>query len=303
MPNFYVTLDQWRTLIAVVEQHGYAQAARYLNRSQSAISYAITRLQEQLGVEVLRIDGRKAVLTDIGHSMLQGARHLLRDAEKLENLARQHQQGWEVEITLVVDSAFPNPVLLQALKEFAPQDRGTRVIIQEVVLSGAVEALENGTADLVICAQLSESALTDPLIEIEFIAVAHPEHPLNQTGSALEQDDLLREMQVVIKDSGEDLKANFGWLESQHRWTVTSVDRAISTVSAGLGFSWLPRHQIQHLLDNGALKALPLTHGQTYRAHLYLGYGRPENTGAATQLLVKHLKKAIKENYPPLPLP
>jgi len=303
MSNLYVTLDQWRALIAVVDHNGFAQAAKFLNRSQSAISYAIGRLQQQLGVEVLRIEGRKAVLTDIGHSMVQSARHLLREAEKLEHLANEYQQGWEVEITLVVDSAFPNPILLQALKEFAPQDRGTRVIIQEVVLSGAAEAMESGTADLVIGAQLSDSILTDPLIELEFVAVAHPEHPLNQSGLMLEQDDLLREMQVVIKDSGEELSTNFGWQESQHRWTVTSIDRAITTVSAGLGFSWLPRNQIQPLLDNGELKALPLTHGQTYRAHLYMGYGRPDKIGPATQLLVQYLKKAIQENYPPLPLP
>ena len=59
-----VTLDQWRTLQAVVDHGGFAQAAEALHRSQSSVSYTVARMQEQLGVPLLRIDGRKAVLTD-----------------------------------------------------------------------------------------------------------------------------------------------------------------------------------------------------------------------------------------------
>ncbi len=55
-----ISLDQWRSLNAVVETGSYAQAATMLNRSQSSISYHIARLQELLGVEVFSIVGRKA---------------------------------------------------------------------------------------------------------------------------------------------------------------------------------------------------------------------------------------------------
>ncbi len=36
-----VTLDQWRTLQAVVDHGGFAQAAEALHRSQSSISYTV----------------------------------------------------------------------------------------------------------------------------------------------------------------------------------------------------------------------------------------------------------------------
>ena len=61
-----VTLDQWRTLQAVVDHGGFAQAAEALHRSQSSVSYTVARMQEQLGAPLLRIDGRKAVLTEAG---------------------------------------------------------------------------------------------------------------------------------------------------------------------------------------------------------------------------------------------
>ena len=290
-----VSLEQWRTLQAVVEQGGFAQAANYLHRSQSAVSYAVQRLQDNLGVPVMRLEGRRAVLTEAGEVVLRRARQLLRDADTLEKLAHELGAGWEAEIRLVVDAAFPTDVLMNALQTFAPHDRGTRVLMQEVVLSGAMDALREGSADLVISAGLPESVLADELIEIEFLAVAHCAHPLHQLSRKLDFNDLRRETQIVIRDSGHYQVADRGWLESEHRWTVSSIDRAVSTVIRGLGFAWLPRHYLHTYLERGELKALPLSQGQSYRTHLYLSYAHPEHVGPATRLLTQHLQDAVAQ--------
>ena len=52
------SLEQWAVLAAVVDQGGFAQAAETLHRSQSAVSYAVGRLQEALEVPLLAIQGR-----------------------------------------------------------------------------------------------------------------------------------------------------------------------------------------------------------------------------------------------------
>lgn len=87
-----VTLDQWRTLQAVVDHGGFAQAAEALHRSQSSISYTVARMQEQLGVPLLRIDGRKAVLTEAGEVLLRRSRQLVKQAGQLEELAHHMEQ-------------------------------------------------------------------------------------------------------------------------------------------------------------------------------------------------------------------
>lgn len=288
-----ISLDQWRSLNAVVETGGYAQAAQRLNRSQSSVSYHITRLQELLGIEIFRIVGRKAQLTEHGEVLYRRSQQLLRDAEQLEQLAHTLEQGWESEINLVVDAAFPSTLLMQALKLFEPQSKGTRVQLNEVVLSGAEDALIEGDADLVIGTRAPPGFLGDHLITIDFIAVANPEHALHQLKRPITLDDLEKHLQVIIRDSGYIRKMDFGWLQAKHQWSVSSIDTAVTAISNGLGFGWLPRHIIDSQTGNKNLEPLPLREGQQYRAPLQIIYGDSDNAGPATRTLAGIIRNIV----------
>ena len=298
MNTLKTTLEQWRALQAVVDYGGYAQAAEQLFRSQSTISYSISKLQEQLGVQLLVVQGRKAQLTEVGEVLVRRSHQLLKDVAELEQLAESLGQGREAEIRFVVDAAFPNAILMKALKKFAPQSEGTRVQLKEVVLSGADEALESGEADLIISASNPSEYLGDIIYQVEFIAVAHPEHHLHQLGRNLTMKDLEREMQVVIRDSGVKHNVDMGWLGAEHRWTVTSMDTASSAVASGLGFAWLPRHHVQDKLEHGLLRLLPLKEGQVYKGNLYLIFGKPNNVGPATRELAAVIRQCASESLP-----
>lgn len=283
------TLEQWHVFHAVVEYGGYAQAAEALHRSQSSVSYTLSKLQQQLGLELFRIEGRKAVLTDTGNALLRQSSHLLDDAQQLEQLALGLEQGWEAEIFLVVDAAFPSRWLMQALKKFAPISRGSRVQLDQVVLSGAEDAIRSGNADIVITSRVPSHYLGDNIANIEFIAVAHTRHPLNRLNRTLTHADLRNELQLVVRDSSLQHRSDSGWLGADHRWTVSSIDTAINTVSEGLGFCWLPRHSIEQQLEQGLLQPLELQSGQTYNTNLYLVMIKAESAGPASQALCQLL--------------
>src|SRR5690606_24136453 len=155
----------------------------------------------QLGVDLLVIEGRKARLTDHGKALLCQASELLADARKLEQLASRMEQGWEAELRVVVDVAFPTSLLLQALNQFTQEVGQTRIQLGEVVLSGADEALLEQRADVLIGTRVPAGYLGDLLLDVDFIAVAHPGHNLHRLGRPLSTDDLKREMQIVLRDS------------------------------------------------------------------------------------------------------
>jgi DNA-binding transcriptional LysR family regulator len=284
-----VTLEQWRTLQAVVSLGGYAQAAEHLHRSQSSVSYAIRRLEEQLGLKVLAIQGRKAELTDIGKLVLERAQNLIREASELEQLAQQVQSGWESRLRLVVDAAFPTNVLMQTLQQFVPKSRGTQVELSEVILSGAYDLLASGQADIVIGHQPPAGYLGSEIMQIPFIAVAHHEHPLNNKGDDVTENDLRKHRQIIVRDSGQQ-QLDKGWLSSEHRWSVSSLDTSVTMVVNNMGYAWLPLHKIETLLKQGILRTIPLRHGRSYRATLFLYFSHKSFEGPAARILSSMLE-------------
>lgn len=288
-----ITIEQWRVFQAIIEQGGYAQAAAYLHRSQSAISYSMSKLQKQLGIPLLRVQGRKAVLTEQGQILLHRSRKLIDEASEIENFAHHLSQGREAEIKLVVDAAFPNDLLMEALSRFAKQSQGTRVQLREVILSGAIDALVSDEAELVIGIDTPSGYLSDPLIEVELIAVAHPEHPLQQLEREITSADLAQHMHVVISDSGQHDKMDVGWLSSQDRWTVSSIDSALNAIKHGLGYGWLPSNRLIEPLADGELKPLLLEQGERYKAYLFISFGHPQNIGPATKEFAKIIKDVV----------
>lgn len=281
-----ITLDQWKTLQAVIDHGGFAQAAQALHCSQSSVSYSIARMQEQLCMPLLRIEGRKAVLTPTGEVLLRRSRQLTADAAQLESLAQQIQEGWEAEVRLVVDAAYPSQKIVQALQAFKPLSRGCRVLLREEVLSGTEEVLNDGAADIALSGVKIMGYLPIELGTISFIAVAHNQHPLHQLGRKLDATDLAAQMQVVVRDSGRRQPRDTGWLGAEQRWTVASVATSAEFIRAGLGFAWLPEHIIAADLASGVLKQLPLETSSIRHEPFFLYSHKDKPLGKAAKILI-----------------
>ncbi|MHB9118073.1 MAG: LysR family transcriptional regulator [Burkholderiales bacterium] len=288
------SLDQWRVLHAVVEHGGYAQAAAALHRSQSSVSYAVGRLQEQLGIALLEPAGRRMRITGAGQALMRDAVPLIDSLLKLESRAQSLQQGWEAEVRLAADSVYPVDALLCGLADFSAQCPGTRVQLHEVVMSGADDALISGQVDIAITHRVPQGFLGDWLLEVEFVAVAAPSHPLHALGRPATPDDLAQHLLVVMRDSGNRQPRDEGWLGASQRWTVSSPDTSISVVAAGLGFAWLPRHRIADKLATGSLKPLYLAAGQVQRAALHLVFANPEGAGPAARTMAENLRASAR---------
>ncbi|MGV7207366.1 LysR family transcriptional regulator [Oxalobacteraceae bacterium A2-2] len=296
------TLEQWQVLQAIVECGGYAQAAEALHRSQSSVSYMVAKLQEQLGVELLEIDGRRARLTRTGETLLARARELLSDSFQLERIAASLSEGWEPQVAIAVDSLFPMEMLVQVLRAFEPWASHTRLMLEETVLSGSEDALVDKRVDIAIVSKVPSGFLGDPLMDIEFVAVAHPCHPLHALGRALEIDDLNRNLHIVVRDSGTLNPREAGWLGSGQRWTVTSPGTRMDMLCNGIGFGWVPLHKMRDQLERGVLLPLPLRVGQRHKMSLSLVVADPDGAGPATCRLAGMIREVAAGTLAPAPL-
>jgi DNA-binding transcriptional LysR family regulator len=289
-----ITLEQWRALLAVVDEGGYAAAAEALNKSQSAISYAVQKLESGLGVRVFALEGRRAVLTPAGELLCRRARLLVSEAAELEKVAARLEQRFEAEIHVAVEAIFPTWLMLDCLAELAQDFPDTRVQLYETVLTGTEEALLERRVDLAISGRVPVGFRGDAVMRTRFVPVATPSHPLHQLGRQLTYQDLRGHRQLVIRDSGV-RRIDAGWLGSEQRWTLSNFASSIRAACQGMGFAWYPEDKIAAELASGALMVLPMREGGERFAELYLIYTDRDYAGPASRQLGEILRRRVAE--------
>ncbi|TGD75737.1 LysR family transcriptional regulator [Mangrovimicrobium sediminis] len=291
------TLEQWRMLQAVVEHGGFAQAAAAVHKSQSTINHAVHKLQDQLGLPLLEVVGRKAQLTEAGELMLRRAQQLLAQAEQIEEVAASLATGVEAEVRVAVDEIYPYLALADVLQSLSDTFPNTRVQLYETVLSGGAELLTAGIVDLLVTGSTPDGFLGEPLMRAEFVAVAHPDHPLHGLGRELSLQDLQRHRQIVVRDSARSRSVDSGWLGAEQRWTVSHLATSVAMIERGMGFAWLPLTRARAALEAGRLRELPLGARSRRYAELYLVYADPDRAGPVVCRLGELLASACAD-YP-----
>ena len=274
--NLRISLRQWKMFHAVIDFDGFTGAANNLHISQSSISYTLAKLQEQLGISLLTVKGRKAQITEEGKILLERSRDLVRKAIELEELADNLRQGWGPEIRMAMDPSFPPTLLMLALRKFSSSSRNIRLSVKDATLDQAKKALQENTADLAISTQVILGFAAKELIEIEYIAVAHPNNPFFALKREITIDDLETQFQIAISSSNDYVTADINYCLPRYPrlWNVSSLDRAIGALRHGLGYVWLPKYQAQRWLEENKIRVLPVTNGCSHKTTLYLIFGR-----------------------------
>jgi len=264
------TLDSWEILQAVVQLGGFAPAAKKLNRSQSTISYAIGRLQEQLGVRLFEMNGRKAELTEAGRVLLADVEPHLAGFHELEQRARVMASGGASEIRISVDSIFPDDRLFEVLTAFSRRFPHVRLKLRQFTFLSADSEFSFHNAQICVTGLISRELFVKPILTIELMAVVRRDHPLLSIRRKLSRSDLMPHILVNIESPASGSLKQQPRLPAQRVLPVSTIESAVSAVRSGLCFGWLPKCRIQSELDRGDFVALPLPVGKTRDVRLNL---------------------------------
>ncbi|MDH4095625.1 MAG: LysR family transcriptional regulator, partial [Betaproteobacteria bacterium] len=270
-----ISLDQWNSLVCVVESGSYSKAGERLHKSQSTLTYFIKKMESDLGVRVFELRGRRAALTPTGELLYRRGKVLVEEAARLERAAAVLGQGWEPEIRIAVDILFPTWLLLKCIAEFCAERPETHLELYETVLGGTEEALAQRRVALAIGTSVPQGLVGDILMPVRTMCMAAPSHPLHRLGRELTLEDLRPHRHVVIRDSGEARERSAGWL-NELRLTVSNKATAIHAVATGMGYAWTPEDSVRGELERGALKPLPLREGAEKAGTVYLVFADRE---------------------------
>jgi DNA-binding transcriptional LysR family regulator len=259
-------LEHWRVLDAVIHYGGVSQAAAQLHKAQSAVSYSLKQLEEQTGIALLQLVGRKLQLTAAGHQLLQEARLILQRMALLDQQANLLAQGIESTLIIAIEQIAPLAPILKVLTHIQLRYPHINIHWHEVVLSETDSALSQYNADLLITAHVPVNHTGIAWCNVNLSAVVATHHSLAQSDH-LTLSDLTHHTQAVVRDHGQS-KRDTGWLASPKRWTVDSISMAHQLVTSGLAYAWLPEHMIEQ--DKHKLTPLALQEGRTQQAALQL---------------------------------
>lgn len=295
--NLHISLKQWKMFHAVIDFDGFNGAAEHLHVSQSSISYTLAKMQEQLGVSLLTLKGRKARITEEGKLLLQRSRDLVKNALEIEQLAESLRQGWAPEIRLAVDPSFPPELLISALRKMSSQAQNLRLSVKEATVDQAEQALRENSIDLAISTQVTPGFAGKELIEVEHVAVAHPEHAFFNLKRGITIDDLETQLQIAISSSNDYVTADIDYCLPRYSrlWNVSSLDKAIGALRHGLGYAWLPRNGVQRWLEGNRIRMLPLINGNSHKISLYLVFGRSTAANSGAQIFADALHSCSEQ--------
>lgn len=255
-----LTLDAIELVDAIALHGSFAAAAARLNRVPSTVSYAVAKLEEQLGLRLFERHGPRVSLTAAGREMLDEGRWLLTAAGALESRMRQVATGYESELRLVHDSLVPTDALMDDIAAFEALRCGTRLRIGCEALTGTWEALRDGRADIVVAAgegPVGGGYQVFMAGTLEFVFCVAPAHPLARVRRALRRSDLMEHNAIVVGDTARALsERTVGLLAGQPRITVPTMAAKIACQRSGLGHGFLPRACIEADLARGSLVAL-----------------------------------------------
>jgi DNA-binding transcriptional LysR family regulator len=279
-----LSLDALLTVDTIARRGSFAAAAKELFRVPSTISYTVSKLEEDLGVQLFERFGPRVELTAAGTELLKEGRYLLKAAGDLERRVRRVASGWETEFTIAIDSMLCPDALMDSIDAFCAVADQTRLRLLKEELSGTWEALLDRRADLLVGAAgggPSGGGYTAvPVATVRFVFVVAPQHPLAAAGAPLAKADLAAHRAVSVSDSARQLQARtVGLLFGQNTLAVPDMHTKYAFQRAGLGFGFLPETWVREDIAQGRLVAKIVDEPKPDET-LYLAW-RTGETGAA----------------------
>lgn len=247
-----MTLDQIRVLQTIVKSGSFRAASQELHRAQSAVSYAIRSLEDEVGFQIFNRDDYRPKLTLQGKAFLKKADDLIFQFHELEETTEFLKRGHEPEVRIAVSALWPLPTLIDVLKDFVGLFPHTKVKIIQDVLSNDEQLLEDH-ADIALGVVFNDQGLltTQELFDVRMIPVCAAKHPLAKLKNPTEEQ--LSEHPQIIMASTLPSKRSAGIINPHNVISVQDYLTKKSFLLAGLGWGMMPEHVIQEEIKKKTL--------------------------------------------------
>jgi len=292
-----MTLNELRYIVAVAQERNFRRAAEKSFISQPALSLAIQKLEEELGLKIFERGKNNISVTPVGMEIVGQAQRTLEEAERIREIARQGKDHLAGTLRLgIIYSVGPYllPDLVPALKKLAPD---MPLEIEENITANLDTLLHNGKLDVIIIAlPFGDSGIvTKAVYDEPFEVVVDNEHRWANRRS-IRAEELSAE-KVLLLDSGHCFsnqvaeacpELNRKGADIQQG---TSFETIRNMVASGLGITVLPASANSARYRNKLLKVIPFTNPAPSR-RIALAWRKSFARGQAVEVLAQAIVQA-----------
>lgn len=293
-----MTLTQLEYLIAVEKHGNFSKAAESCFVTQPTLSKQIQKLEEELGILIFNRDKNPVVPTEIGKKIIEQAKQILKEKEKLNILLQIERGEFIGTLRIAVIPTVSSYLIPMFISNFTNKYPDVELIIDEVTTDEIFNGLEKGNFDLGIIALRSNNRefITETLYYEPFVAFLPPDHRLIKK-SKLSQDDLNAKDFLLLKE-GHCLRdqvlsvcrvSENEWIEKNNKIIFESgnLETLIKLVDKNFGMTLIPYLALQYINDKEKLKQIKEFQDPVPKREIGIVY---TNTFYKT-----HLLRALKE--------
>ena len=257
-----------RTHLAIVlqvERLGtLTKAADYLCLTQSALSHAMKKLENQLGIKIWQKQGRRLQLTQAGTSILSLANRVLPQLEHTEQLMRQYAQGQRGTLRIGMECHPCYQWLLQVVSPYLAQWPNVDVDVKQKFQFGGMGALFSHDIDALVTPDplFKKDVVYTPVFDYELVLVVNETHCLSHHDFVTPQmlsDEIFITYPVEVDRL--DIFSKFmhpaQCSPRQHK-TIETTDIILQMVASNRGISALPAWLVKQYSGHLPIKALRL---------------------------------------------
>ena len=288
-------LSQYKIFYEVAKAGNISKAAKELYISQPAISKAISKLEDTLGLSLFTRSSRGVQLTAEGEILFQ---HTCEAFEALDRGEQELKRIQEFEIghlRIGVSNTLCKYILLPYLKTFIDQYPHMRVTIESQSTAQTLSRLEQQKIDLGLVAEPSvrKDLAFIPVMDIQDIFVATPTYLENLYLREGKNADIFETGNIMLLDESNMTRHHVDEYMAQNNicprqvLEVTTMDLLIEFAKIGLGVACVLKELVQKELDSKTLREIPLS-SPIHRRTIGFAY-HPSNQAMALKTFLEFL--------------
>lgn len=288
------TLESLKILIAAAETGSFSATARKLGKAQSVVSTTISNLEIDLDLTLFERTGRYPQLTQAGVRIVQEAKVLLAQSQRLQAIAGELASGVETRLTLAIDDDSHLPWLGSLLEHFATRFPMVELELLFPLMEDVTDLLLTGRAQLGICYKNENphrEIVTYTLGEVAMPIVVSTEHPLARK-QPLNEIDLQGSRQLLVTGRREGSERQRFRLSAQVWWVEGDLG-VMELVKRGLGWAAIPAFLIQEPLARQEVVVLESDLISRHALTLELQWHRALALGQAGRWLKETLQSKV----------